>query len=148
MSNAVKESNIFIKRKYHSMILRKATSEEIDTEFEFGKLRIIFMDSETDEMKIATPSYENIEKKYGFKFTSNMNLARKSEYHTAFINITNQFLNQQYPETPDVFAVTYDSETKEIMNMLQLIDFEANCVEYIYQNLDSKNSNYMKRKEM
>lgn len=149
MPNAVQEkSNRLIKKEYNSMILRRASSLEIDTETDLGKLRVIFMDPETDTMKIATPSYERLEQKYGSKFISNMDPARRSDYHTAFVNVTNHYLAQLCPETQDMFAVTYDSVTKEIVNMLQLKNFEANCVEYIYQNLDSKESSYMKQKEM
>lgn len=135
------------KLKYSGLILRRANLKEITSKTDFGKLRIIFINSETDAMELATPSYEGMEKMYGPRFIANMEHARESIYHTAFIDVTSDYLFCS-KEMPDMFSVTYDANTQEIVNMLRLVDFKANCVDYIYHNLDAQDVPYMKQKEI
>ncbi len=126
-----------------SKIIKKISYDEISNETFNGILCVIFIDEDTDDFKLAIPSYLGIEQ------LSQAEKLQKSTYHSGFVEIDGPIPDVV---SDDMFVIVYDEKTREIRQMTQLTDFYADCTEYFYQHLDPQECIYptsvCKRKKM
>ena len=120
-------------KELKAKIIKKISYDEISNETFLGTLCIIFIDEDTDDFKLAIPSYLGIE-----KFSQETSL-KKSTYHSSFVEVTGSIPDVV---SDDMFVIIYDEETREIRQMTQLTDFNANCTDYFFKHLDPKDCTY------
>ena len=129
--------------KTSTMILKKRELNDIP----YSRLTVLFIDADTDCLKVSVPLYSGLLEQTKIAPNSQILELEQSQYRCSFENVTFNFSWNEI--TDDLFAVVCDSKTREVLQMTQLTNFELDCINYIYQNLDNVNSCYenpMKRK--
>ncbi len=107
------------------------------------KLVVLFIDKETNTMKIARPHYHGLDA-YFKKNVSQVEALLDSEYRSSFVDVTKDF---NWPQvTKNIFHIIYDVNTREVLQMKQLIDYNYDCMNYFYENLDPKGWFYTKKR--
>ncbi len=112
-------------------ILKKVPFREISQSLMSGLLCVVFIDRDTNDLKLSIPSYKGIG-----NYAQEKSLA-KSHYYSGFIDITSDGLNRI---EEDMFVIIYEPETRKIVRMTQLCNFFLDCKTYIQDVSDSENS--------
>lgn len=125
--------------KYGGMFLQKVSSDTVPQITDFGQLTVLFIDEDTDIFKISVPTYYQVKPIDDNNISQFENL-QKATYRSSFINITNKMDWNHIEE--NMFVAIIDQKTRELIQMTNLIDFNMDCTEYFYQNLDSGDCEY------
>ena len=112
-------------------VLKKVSLKEICRRLMRGLLCIVFIDSDTNDLKLSIPFYN------GIGNYSQEKLLKKSHYYSGFIDITSDGLDKV---EEDMFVIIYEPETRKIVRMTQLCNFYMDCKAYIQDVSDSENS--------
>lgn len=123
--------------KWKTVILKRVSAHDVFQMTDFGQLYVLFVDENTDTFKIAIPTYHGV-KPIDDNNLSQFDALQQATYRSSFINVTNNWDNIE----EDMFAVVIDAETREVLQMTQLTDFNVDCTEYFYRHLDPKNCEY------
>lgn len=127
--------------KFKTMILKKVSANDVPQMTDFGQLSVLFMDEDTNTLKIAVPTYNGV-KPIDENNISQLDALQKAPYRSSFINITDKITDKWDNIEDDMFAVVINAETRKVMQMTQLTDFNADCIDYFYQHLDPKDCKY------